>query len=48
MRITALDTFTVKLKHQAQNTVRSRVLWAEIDVKIANFLFAGQDIRKPF
>ncbi len=41
MRIDALDNLAIKLQHQAQHTVRGRVLRAEIDRERA-LLFGGR------
>ena len=45
MRITALYYFAVKFQHQSQNTMRRRVLRAEVDVEVADRLFAGNRIN---
>ena len=36
MRIDALNDFAVQLQHEAQNAVRRRVLWPEVDVEVTN------------
>ena len=46
MRVTAFDDFTVKFQHQTQNAMRRRVLRAEVQVEIADLLFAGLEIAR--
>ena len=41
MRVGALHDLAVKLQHEAQHAVRRRVLGPEVDVEIADLLFAG-------
>jgi hypothetical protein len=41
MGVATLDDFAVQLQHKAQNAVGRRVLRAEIDVEVADALFAG-------
>jgi hypothetical protein len=43
MRVKPLDDLTVQLHHQAQNAVRRRVLWPEVDRVILNdFIASGR------
>lgn len=42
MGVHPLNHFAVKLEHQAQNAVRSRVLRPEIDVELTNLGFRHQ------
>ena len=44
MRVAALDDLAVKLEHKPKNPMRRRVLRAEVDVEVADLLFARQRI----
>ena len=46
MRVAALANLAVKLEHEAQHTMRRRVLGAEIDVEIADLLLACLGVLK--
>ncbi len=48
MRVATLDHLAVKLQHEAKNTVRRRVLRAEVDVEVADALFARQGVVEAF
>ena len=48
MRVAAFDDFTVKFQHKPQNPVRRRVLRAEVDVEVADLLFARQGVFETF
>ena len=40
MRIAALHDLAVQFQHQTQHTMRCRVLRAEVDIEVADLLFA--------
>ena len=40
MRVAAFHDLAIQLQHQTQNAVCRRVLRAEVDVEVADFLFA--------
>ncbi len=46
MRVTAFDHLPVQLQHQPQDAMRGRVLRAEVDVEVADALFAGQRVGR--
>jgi hypothetical protein len=46
MRIAAFDNLAVQFQDKTQNAMRRRVLRAEVDVEVANALFARQHIVK--
>ena len=48
MRVTALYDLSIQLKHQPQHAVRGGVLWPEIDVEVADALFACQRVVEAF
>mmetsp|Transcript_18312 Transcript_18312/g.29274 ORF Transcript_18312/g.29274 Transcript_18312/m.29274 type:complete len:384 (-) Transcript_18312:3287-4438(-) len=48
MRVTAFHNLAVQFKDKAQNPVRRRVLRAEVDVEVADFLFACEGVFETF
>jgi hypothetical protein len=48
MRVDALDDFAVEFEHEAQHAVRSRMLRAKVDGKIAEVLAGGRFAGQSF
>ena len=46
MRIGALDNLAIQFQHHPQHAMRRRVLGTEIDVEVADLLFADQHIGR--
>ena len=46
MRVATFYDLAVQLQHQPQHTMRGRVLWAKVNIEIADFLLASQSVVK--